>query len=227
MPGLTADDFEVKQDGVPQTITNFYAVSGGKLLLEDGKSIPLDSAEAAAEVPRELKARYVFYIDNLNIQPHEPQPDVQAVEGIHSRGDRAERRGMVVTFNRSVKVRRAVHLRRQRPARRPRADRARDGRRHDLAGRAPGRHRADQRRPELQRGRSRSRGRTPSRCATISSSPSTASSRRSNSLAGMQGRKIFIYVSEGCRPRRASSSSRRSARSSRTARPRWSSSTST
>ena len=31
--GLTKDDFQVFQDGIPQTITNFYAVSGGKLLL--------------------------------------------------------------------------------------------------------------------------------------------------------------------------------------------------
>ena len=54
MPGLTADDFEVKQDGIPQTITNFYAVAGGKVLLEDGKSIPLEQAdEPAAEVPAE------------------------------------------------------------------------------------------------------------------------------------------------------------------------------
>ena len=29
--GLTRDDFEVFQDNVPQTITNFYAVAGGKL----------------------------------------------------------------------------------------------------------------------------------------------------------------------------------------------------
>jgi Ca-activated chloride channel family protein len=28
--GLTRDDFEVYQDGTPQKISNFYAVSGGK-----------------------------------------------------------------------------------------------------------------------------------------------------------------------------------------------------
>ena len=39
VPGLTREDFEVRQDGVPQPITNFYAVSGGKVLLEDGKSV--------------------------------------------------------------------------------------------------------------------------------------------------------------------------------------------
>src|SRR6476620_11669931 len=35
VPDLTKDDFEVFQAGVPQTISNFYAVTGGKVLLED------------------------------------------------------------------------------------------------------------------------------------------------------------------------------------------------
>ncbi len=69
MPGLTAADFEIQQDGIVQTITNFYAVSGGKLLLEDG-SRPLDSPKSRPpRCPTMLKAKYVFYIDNLNIQP--------------------------------------------------------------------------------------------------------------------------------------------------------------
>src|SRR5262249_52447832 len=38
--GLKADDFDVKQDGIPQKITNFYAVSGGRVLFEDGTSVP-------------------------------------------------------------------------------------------------------------------------------------------------------------------------------------------
>ena len=41
IPDLTKNDFEVFQDGVPQVISNFYAVTGGKVLLEDGKIVPL------------------------------------------------------------------------------------------------------------------------------------------------------------------------------------------
>ena len=52
VPGLTAADFEVKQDGIVQKITNFYAVAGGKLLLEDGSSIDLGSKEQVEEVAR-------------------------------------------------------------------------------------------------------------------------------------------------------------------------------
>ncbi len=106
VPGLTAADFEVKQDGIAQKITNFFAVTGGKLLLEDGKVVDLGSKEEAAEVPREVKARYVFYIDNLNIQPMNRNRMFKRLKEFVAQviGPNAE--GMVVTFNRSLKVRR-------------------------------------------------------------------------------------------------------------------------
>ena len=95
VPGLTKDDFQVLQDGVPQTITNFYAVSGGELLLEDGKTVSLESRRRAAktEVPEELQARYVVYIDNLNISAAEPQSDVQTAEGVRRPDGRQAGRG--------------------------------------------------------------------------------------------------------------------------------------
>src|SRR5262249_48000298 len=51
VPGLTKEDFQILLDGVPQTITNFYAVTGGKVLLEDGKTVSIEvpSAESPAE----------------------------------------------------------------------------------------------------------------------------------------------------------------------------------
>jgi VWFA-related protein len=106
VPGLTRDDFEVYQDGLPQKITNFYAVSGGKVLLDDGKVVGLDSPEAQAEIPAELKARYILFIDNLNIQPQNRNRMFKRLEEFVQQtiGPRAE--AMVVTFNRSLKVRR-------------------------------------------------------------------------------------------------------------------------
>ena len=107
--GLTADDFEVKQDAIPQKITNFYAVAGGRVLLEDGTSIPLDAKDkdAAVEVPREVTAHYVFYVDNLNIQPMNRNRMFKRLKEFIPQviGPNAE--GMVVTFNRSVKIRKA------------------------------------------------------------------------------------------------------------------------
>jgi VWFA-related protein len=106
VPGLKASDFEVKQDGIVQAITNFYAVTGGKLLLEDGTSIDLGAKEQAAEVPNDVKAKYVFYIDNLNIQPMNRNRMFRRLKEFVPTviGPNAE--GMVVTFNRSLKVRR-------------------------------------------------------------------------------------------------------------------------
>jgi VWFA-related protein len=106
VPGLTADDFEVKQDGINQKITNFYAVTGGKILLEDGKSVALDSPQAAAEVPQELKAHYIFYIDNLNIQPNNRNRMFKRLKEFIPQAIGPNAEGMVVTYNRSLKVRR-------------------------------------------------------------------------------------------------------------------------
>jgi VWFA-related protein len=106
VPGLTRDDFEVYQDGTLQKITNFYAVTGGKVLLDDGKVVAIDSPEAAAEVPVELKARYVLFIDNLNIQPQNRNRMFDRLQEFvrQTIGPRAE--AMVVAYNRSLKVRR-------------------------------------------------------------------------------------------------------------------------
>ena len=104
VPGLKASDFVIKQDGITQAITNFYAVTGGKLLLEDGTSIDLGSKEQATEVPNDVKAKYVFYVDNLNIQPMNRNRMFRRLKEFVPTviGPNAE--GMVVTFNRSLKV---------------------------------------------------------------------------------------------------------------------------
>jgi VWFA-related protein len=106
VPGLTREDFEVRQDGVTQPITNFYAVSGGKVLLEDGKVLALDDPAARQELPPEIKARYIIFIDNLNIQPQNRNRMFGRLKEwvAQTIGKNAE--AMVVTWNRSVKVRR-------------------------------------------------------------------------------------------------------------------------
>ena len=107
--GLTKDDFDVKQDGIPQTITNFYAVAGGKVLLEDGTSIPLEPKEnePAVEVPRVVTAHYVFYVDNQNIQPQNRNRMFKRLKEFITASIGPNAEGMVITYNRSLKVRKA------------------------------------------------------------------------------------------------------------------------
>src|ERR1700693_3594104 len=102
--GLTRDDFEVYQDGTPQKISNFYAVSGGKVLLDDGEVVGLDSPEAKAEIPAELKAKYVLFIDNLNIQPQNRNRMFKSLEEFVTQtvGPLAE--AEIITYNRSLKT---------------------------------------------------------------------------------------------------------------------------
>jgi VWFA-related protein len=109
--GLTRDDFQVLQDGIPQTITNFYAVTGGRVLLEDGQTVslaepaPTPGAEKA-EVPQELQVRYVLYIDNLNILPQDRNRMFKRLKEFVTQTVGKQAEAMVVTFNRSLKVRR-------------------------------------------------------------------------------------------------------------------------
>ncbi len=102
--GLTRDDFLIHQDGVPQPITNFFAVDGTRVTLEDGKTVELGTPEAKELAPPDVKARYVLYIDNLNIQPQNRNRMFKRLKEFVGQtvGPRAE--AEVITYNRSLKT---------------------------------------------------------------------------------------------------------------------------
>jgi VWFA-related protein len=101
---LAKEDFDIRQDGIPQPVTNFYAVDGLKVTFEDGKTIRLDAPEGQEEVPREVKARYILYIDNLNIQPQNRNRMFKSLKEFVAQtvGSRAE--AEVIAYNRSLKT---------------------------------------------------------------------------------------------------------------------------
>jgi len=67
--GLTKDDFEVFEDGKPQTITNFYAVqadSSTAAITANGTA----GAQPAAAVPDDIRARrFAICVDNYSLDP--------------------------------------------------------------------------------------------------------------------------------------------------------------
>jgi VWFA-related protein len=196
VPGLAAADFEVFQDGVPQAITNFYAVTGGKLLLEDGKAIPIDSPETVEEIPQELKSRYVIYVDNLNIQPQNRNRMFKRLKEFVSTAVGPHAEAMVVTYNRSLKVKRRF------TSERGDVLAAIENTEMDTGGGTP---QASERKDALARiNEARSEN------EALQIARSYAQSLRNdlefavdgikttlNGLAGVEGRKIFVYVSEG------------------------------
>jgi VWFA-related protein len=196
VPGLTAEDFELKQDGVPQKISNFFAVAGGKVLLEDGKTVPLDSQEAAAEVPGDLKSRYVFYIDNQNIQPMNRNRMFRRLKEFIPQAIGVNAEGMVISYSRSLKVR-------QKLTSDPKEIlNAIENIELDTGG---GTTTAGERRDAVER-----INESKSSQEAISIARSYAQSYKNDleftidaiketldSMAGLQGRKNFLYVSEG------------------------------
>jgi VWFA-related protein len=195
VPGLTRDDFEVYQDGIPQKITNFYAVAGGKVLLDDGKVIGLDSPEAQAEVP-DLKARYLLFIDNLNITPQNRNRMFQRLEDFvrDTIGRHAE--AMVVTYNRSLKVKRKF------TSDASEIIAALDETEHETGGgtslaseRTDALHKIDEASSAdeaLPYARNYAKSLRNDLQFTVDAIKNTL-----NSLAGVDGRKVFVYVSEG------------------------------
>ncbi len=193
---LKREDFEIRQDGVPQPIANFYAVDGPRVTFEDGKTIRLDTPEGKEEAPPDVKARYVLYIDNLNIQPQNRNRMFKSLKEFVGQaiGPRVE--AQVITYNRSLKVKQKFT---------PEAGLivgALEDIERETGG---GTSLVGERRDALQRiNDARSAGEASHIARTFARSlvndiqfDVDAIKSTLNSLAGIEGRKVLVYVSEG------------------------------
>ncbi len=193
---LAKEDFDIRQDGIPQPVTNFYAVDGLKVTFEDGKSIRLDSPEGKEEVPREVKARYILYIDNLNIQPQNRNRMFKSLKEFvtQSVGSRAE--AEVITYNRSLKTKQKFTNEAglivgalEDIERETGGGTSLVGERRDSVQRINDAQSVDE---ATQIARTYARSLVNDIQFDVDAIKSTL-----NSLAGIDGRKIFLYVSEG------------------------------
>src|SRR5688572_29854532 len=108
IPGLKKEDFEILENGVPKTVSNFYEVEGNRaknLTIADEVGGKVTAPAAAAAVPEEMKRRIIFYIDNLSLNPFNRNRVFQQMRSFLKSAMRPGDEAMIATYNRSMKVR--------------------------------------------------------------------------------------------------------------------------
>ncbi|MDH3254969.1 MAG: VWA domain-containing protein [Acidobacteriota bacterium] len=108
--GLGADDFELFEDNRPVQISNFYAVEGGRT-----DAVPMSSESAGSEprpkptepqaLPQDQRLFLIVYVDNYNIRPFNRNRVFRRLrEFLHDRLGAADQ-VMLVSYDRSLNVR--------------------------------------------------------------------------------------------------------------------------
>ncbi len=110
--GLTKDDFEVFEKRRPVVISNFYAVEGGIPRTEFGGVDPKDADGSPAastterpSVPDDQKLHLVVYIDNFNIRPFNRNRVFRRLREFLQESIDSDDLVMLVSYDRSLKYR--------------------------------------------------------------------------------------------------------------------------
>jgi VWFA-related protein len=104
VPGLTKDDFEIYENGVPKTVSNFYEVQGTQTRNVVAGEVG-GKVEAPAAIPEDTKRRIIFYIDNLSLAPFNRNRVFEQIKEFVKTVMRPGDEAMVATYNRSMKIR--------------------------------------------------------------------------------------------------------------------------
>jgi VWFA-related protein len=109
--GLKKEDFQLYENGVPKTVTNFYEVEGSKApnvvaASQPGVQAPPPVAQPAREeIPENLRRRIIFFVDNLSLMPFNRNRVFKEMKEFARNVMRPGDEAMVATWNRSMKVR--------------------------------------------------------------------------------------------------------------------------
>ena len=112
--GLTANDFEIFENGVRKPVSNFYEVRGGKATLSaeattpdavPGAAVPARAAVGTVEVDENTRRRIILYIDNLSLAVFNRNRVFKQMKDFVKEVMRPGDEAMIATFNRSMKVR--------------------------------------------------------------------------------------------------------------------------
>jgi VWFA-related protein len=108
--GLKKEDFLVVEDGIELPVSNFTAIEQGRFLLPPEETAapaaPEPAPAPAAAPPTAPKTRIVIFLDNLHILPFDRNRVLRNVETFVRDNIKGDVEGMIVTFNRTLKVRR-------------------------------------------------------------------------------------------------------------------------
>ncbi len=199
--GLKKEDFVVVEDNLEQLITNFTPIEQGRFLLPVEEAPPAAAAPspAPASVPvheKVPKTRIVIFVDNLHLAPFNRNRVLRNVEVFVRENVKDNVEGMIVAWNRSLKIRRKF---------------TNDGR--DLSDvlkqiedeSALGQQILSDRREVIQAiddstTADQAAGRVRSFCQSLDNDLTftiDAMKTTINQLAGVEGRKILIHVSDG------------------------------
>ena len=200
--GLKKEDFIVIEDNLEQLITNFSPIEQGKMLLpaEEAPAAAAPAQPGAAPAPPPVasapKTRIVLFIDNLHLSPFSRNRVLRNVETFVRDSVKDNIEGMIVVWNRSLKIRRKF---------------TNDGR--DLSDvlkqieeeSALGQQISSERREIVQAiddstTADQAAGRVRSYCQALDNDLTftiDAMKTTMNQLAGVDGRKILIHVSDG------------------------------
>jgi VWFA-related protein len=110
--GLKKEDFIVIEDNLEQVVTNFSPIEQGKVLLpaEEASAAAAPAQPAALPAPPPVasapKTRIVIFIDNLHLSPFNRNRVLRSVETFVRDGVKDNVEGMIVVWNRTLKIRR-------------------------------------------------------------------------------------------------------------------------
>ena len=107
--GLKKEDFEIFENGVPKTISNFYEVESApkSAATPATPNAPPLSLAAIEQIPDNQKRRIIFYVDNLSLMPFNRNRVFKEMKEFAKTVLRPGDEAMVATFNRSMKIRAA------------------------------------------------------------------------------------------------------------------------
>ncbi len=200
--GLRKEDFEVVEDGLVQALTNFFALEAGRVTIVGDEPVPpppapsVPSAPALPPAVKAPKTRIAIFVDNLHLTPFNRNRILRNVQDFVRTTVKDDVEAMVVTWDRSLKIRRKFTS---------------DGR--DLADvlkqveelSAPGLTTVSERREVIQAiDDAKSEDQAVARVRSYAQSLRNdleftidAMKTTLNQLSGLEGRKILLHVSEG------------------------------